>query len=479
MTDNPSPALALQQVAYNTITAFFNAHKDRLTEIIVLPPAIEPEDGISMQDGINLGVPKKILALAFLEARARFFQGVKENRVLSDDAFEATHTILLFDPEHLTAANHRKRRLLHAQRLHKTNPSFHHLLHRELVYTTTILTSPLHRQSKSPTLYNHRYWLLTTFLLPSPPSTSLFPSAAAYPSPDDSEEEHLEEASTIHESNPAKDPEFPSNLSILILRELTVVLKSGHRHPKNYYAFNYARKLFDHVLSHHHRILPQKQPQGSHQDVTSPPDPPTTATTTGTGNTVLKDGKEEVCPTIITTVTAALPIVAKWCTHTTHAADISGYSFLLYLLCLRTSLVRNHVSDAPESSIIHTSSDDPTTAVREKAEDVNTSTILYILDTVVKIRLSTLAPYLFLRESVADGAVLGGGGDVAGVLRERVGKEVSGVPLEGAGGVVVEEEGSKSGDGKVSFEDRIKVLGEWLDEDICKDRQTALGARDA
>lgn len=94
MTHDPSsPALSLQQTAYNAISTFFVNHVDCVTEIAVLPPAIVPEDGICMQEGPNLGVPKKILALAFLEARARFFEGVKKDGVGSEVCFIA----FLFD----------------------------------------------------------------------------------------------------------------------------------------------------------------------------------------------------------------------------------------------------------------------------------------------------------------------------------------------------------------------------------------------
>lgn len=80
MNNNPS----FQQIAYNTLTTFFTTHIDHVAEISVLPPGIEPQDGISMQEGPNLGIPKNILALAFLEARARFFKGVKEDGVASN-----------------------------------------------------------------------------------------------------------------------------------------------------------------------------------------------------------------------------------------------------------------------------------------------------------------------------------------------------------------------------------------------------------
>jgi hypothetical protein len=63
----------LQKLAYDALSTYFQQHEDEVVEIEILPPAIEPPDGIMMQDGRSLGVPKKILALAFLEARRVFF----------------------------------------------------------------------------------------------------------------------------------------------------------------------------------------------------------------------------------------------------------------------------------------------------------------------------------------------------------------------------------------------------------------------
>jgi hypothetical protein len=65
-----------QKVAYNALSTYFQQHEDEVVEIEILPPAIEPPDGIMMQDGRSLGVPKKVLALAFVEARRVFFSNI-------------------------------------------------------------------------------------------------------------------------------------------------------------------------------------------------------------------------------------------------------------------------------------------------------------------------------------------------------------------------------------------------------------------
>jgi hypothetical protein len=97
MTPNtsPSPATtttaALQIHAYNTLAAFFNTHAAEVVEIEILPPCFEPEDGICMQDGLNIGIPKKILVLAYLEARTRFFSVKAKARAEGSSEFTKVH----------------------------------------------------------------------------------------------------------------------------------------------------------------------------------------------------------------------------------------------------------------------------------------------------------------------------------------------------------------------------------------------------
>jgi hypothetical protein len=197
----------LQEQAYNALNAYFIGHEDDIVEIEILPPAIQPSDGLFMEDGLSIGVPKKVLMLAYLAARELFFASLETEGVRSQKAFEASRVILLFDPEHITAANFRKRRLLKIADVWGAE--------RELIFLNSILTSPLHRQSKSPTLWHHRAWLLG-HLLPLKSSVS----------------------------NMLDD-------EVLLLSfaqtELDAVCKAGERHPKNYYAWQYLRRLFTRV----------------------------------------------------------------------------------------------------------------------------------------------------------------------------------------------------------------------------------------
>ncbi|CAO2658644.1 Nn.00g063670.m01.CDS01 [Neocucurbitaria sp. VM-36] len=204
----------LQTLAYEALSKYFQEHEDEVVEIEILPPAFEPSRGILMQEGLNLGVPKKILALAYVEGRQRFFKEMYDSS-LASTVVQATKVMLLFDPEHLTAANFRKRWLLALRvELGSCNPAvYHKALQRELCFLNSILTSPLHRQSKSPTLWHHRAWLLGL----------LIPVAIETASKD-------EKATFWRE-------------------ELAAVCKSGEQHPKNYYAWQYARRVISRVES--------------------------------------------------------------------------------------------------------------------------------------------------------------------------------------------------------------------------------------
>ena len=76
--DGSIPGSELQEQAYNALNAFFNVHQDEVVEIEILPPAIQPTDGLLMNDGLNLGVPKKVLVLAYVEAKRTFFRSVND-----------------------------------------------------------------------------------------------------------------------------------------------------------------------------------------------------------------------------------------------------------------------------------------------------------------------------------------------------------------------------------------------------------------
>ncbi|KAK4189896.1 hypothetical protein QBC35DRAFT_123447 [Podospora australis] len=151
-----------------------------------------------IQDGSAVGISKLALAQAFLVARQYLKEHVDGVKPRTDEEmFAATAVILLFDPEYLTAANSRKR-LLRKQLQGCSDVSKQ--LEKEKWFVDSLLTSRLHRHTKSPVLWSHRRWLISTF------------------------REH--------------------RLPLEVLQDITsVVFVAGERHPRNYYAWCHARFL--------------------------------------------------------------------------------------------------------------------------------------------------------------------------------------------------------------------------------------------
>jgi hypothetical protein len=249
--------LSLQ--AYEALNDYFSRYEHEGVEIEILPPGFNPSDGLVMQEGRHIGIPKETLILAYVRARALLFDGIKEDFVESQVAYEASRVVLLFDPEHITAANLRKRRILRYKETGDPG-KLTQAVQNEIVFLNSILTSPLHRQSKSPTLWYHRTWLLD-LLLPV---------------------------------NPVGSPD--EQVQAFIHSELDAVCKAGERHPKNYYAWLYARKL----LSRYElaRDGAGDQSQGNDHD----------------------DSTGHTCAST----------VVRWCCQ--HPSDTSGWSFLAFLL---------------------------------------------------------------------------------------------------------------------------------------------------
>lgn len=210
--------------AFRDLVGVFSSRDNRILEIEIIPSSL----GSSfLQDGSSVGITKKALVQAFTIARQLFF---KRLQPMSEDDFQLetlekrasspspsgpviTEIMLLFDCEHLTACNWRKRRLLaavsHCLKVSDQVPSTIHMLETELTLMASYQCSPLHRHTKSPTLWSHRLWVLSQLFL-------------------------------VQSSN-------TEALLKLERTELDIVLRAGELHPKNYYAFNYMRQL--------HRLL--------------------------------------------------------------------------------------------------------------------------------------------------------------------------------------------------------------------------------
>jgi protein prenyltransferase alpha subunit repeat containing protein 1 len=189
-----------QRVYHDIVEALCQDRSD-LLEIEFLGKSYPLPAGCNvLVDGNSIGIPKGKLVQAFLVARKLFFRSRNDpDNTNPQDIRHATAIILLMDPEHLTAANARKRLIQSYQR---NSPS--HLekeLNRELQWLDSMLTARLHRHTKSPTLWDHRRWILGVW----------------------------------------KSVHLPRDLQ----SDLTnVVLVSAERHPRNYYAWLHLRWLF-------------------------------------------------------------------------------------------------------------------------------------------------------------------------------------------------------------------------------------------
>ncbi|CAK7209092.1 hypothetical protein SBRCBS47491_000320 [Sporothrix bragantina] len=176
-----------------------------------------PEGEYVLRDGNAVAIPKLALVQAFLVARKKLQKhravplvppvpmpttDNSQNQII----WRATAIILLMDPEHLTAANTRKR-LIQTSLQQDHAVSVSSLLARELHFIDSLLTSHLHRHTKSPTLWSHRRWLLSFLATPA-----------------------------VKESH--------ENGNDRVLQGMTkVVMVAALRHPRNYYAWEHARWL--------------------------------------------------------------------------------------------------------------------------------------------------------------------------------------------------------------------------------------------
>ncbi|KAH8697257.1 hypothetical protein BGW36DRAFT_296088 [Talaromyces proteolyticus] len=255
---------------------FYTRKSNDVLEIEILLPG----QGPLLRDGCFIGITKSALVKAFIVARKNFLHHVTRLNGSSSLSLEAEGefaaipaVILLFDCEHTTACNWRKRLVKASIDKYIAEGDIDRdglldILERELNLITTFVCSPLHRHTKSPTLWQHRLWVMT---------------------------ERLKlQGSALHEAI------FLSLEAIrnFILAEFAIVCKAAELHPKNYYAFSYIRQL--------HSTVSNLSTRMAAEDVT--------------------DVSPLLCDLAITLVEPAL----KWCLS--NPKDISGWMFLLYLL---------------------------------------------------------------------------------------------------------------------------------------------------
>ncbi|KAF4971018.1 hypothetical protein FZEAL_9940 [Fusarium zealandicum] len=189
---------------FDEISTVLTKPSGELIEIELLGKShiLDPSSTI-LQDGNAIAVPKLRLVQAFLVARKYFIQYMgRSGSIPTDDVLKATAVMLLMDPEHLTAANTRKRLIQKAS----TEQDTKELLEREKHLVDSLLTSRLHRHTKSPTLWSHRRWLMDQFRL--------------------------------HQLDVSAEDD---------LRRIIAI--SGERHPRNYYAWCHARYLVNTFVS--------------------------------------------------------------------------------------------------------------------------------------------------------------------------------------------------------------------------------------
>ncbi|KAE8411288.1 hypothetical protein BDV36DRAFT_89765 [Aspergillus pseudocaelatus] len=276
--------------AFQELARIFATRNNRVLEIEVLPPTLGP----LLQDECSVGITKKYLVQSFVTARRIFFEKsrskfecgtprtIPQNEngsvthgssdAILEDLLVSTEIILLFDCEHLTACNWRRGRLDALKGHHDFSSDdsgpFIQALEAELTLMTTYLCSPLHRHTKSPTLWQHRLWVLSRLL-----------------------EIREARARRLHFVNPSEETNQHQESSVDLLKsELAIVHRAGELHPRNYYAFNYMRQVHD-ILS--------DATEGS------------------------REGPSSLAESTI-------DLMLHWCLG--HPSDISGWMFMLYLL---------------------------------------------------------------------------------------------------------------------------------------------------
>ncbi|KAI4199550.1 MAG: hypothetical protein LQ348_001867 [Seirophora lacunosa] len=213
MSSSPSSPAILS--AYATLTSLL--HPTAPLEIEILPSSISTT---ILHAGNSIGIPKHLLTACFPHARSTFLAYKDDDRqeaaTTTTPALDATLVLQLLNPEHLSAANFRKRRLLLRRRNsggEDDDDETAVFATREMVWIESLVTSPLYRHAKSPTLWAHRLWVLKTFLH----SSSL-----------------RDEGNGDGRGGAAAG---------LLARELGVVMRAGERHAGNYHAWNYAREV--------------------------------------------------------------------------------------------------------------------------------------------------------------------------------------------------------------------------------------------
>jgi hypothetical protein len=197
------------QAAFHAISEVLDpASSEELLEIEILKGSYLFEPGTHvMKDGPAIAVSKLGLVQAYFFAlqivkhhTAEGCRATPLTRGEEDKLFSATAIMLLMDPEHLTAANTRKRIIkAYSDKEAADTPRLEELIILEKRFIDSLLTSHLHRHTKSPTIWSHRRWLV---------------------------------------------PHFIRHRLFNIEKDISdIVMVAAERHPRNYYAWHHARML--------------------------------------------------------------------------------------------------------------------------------------------------------------------------------------------------------------------------------------------
>ena len=247
----------------------------------------------------------------------------------------ATAVTLLMDPEHLTAANTRKRILLTLFENHlttqtrpkspspendktedsktpeattTTSPSsspsialLTQLWKREKWFLDSLLTSRLNRHTKSPTLWSHRRWLVS-----------------------EGSDGFLARCNKIRgHASPTTEVTDKSMLKLIVLPDLEkVVFVAGQRHPRNYYAWCHARFLVRNF------ILPPPPSDNKNKN-----EEERTGETTPTSGLAEEDVPVQLSWPSEKVLYDLKLATSSWCSR--HHTDTSGWSFLFFLLIVQ------------------------------------------------------------------------------------------------------------------------------------------------
>lgn len=203
------------QAAYKAISeAIDPASSHELLDIEILKGGYHFEPGAHvMRDGAAIAISKSSLVQAYFVALeilkkylgtdARTRPSIQAYSADGHEPLPATAVILLMDPEHLTAANTRKRIFRDWEEqggLHSPPGWLEAYVIGEKWFIDSLLTSRLHRHTKSPTLWSHRRWLTLEYL-------------------------------------------YAFDLWDVEKDMSKIVMVAAERHPRNYYAWHHARLL--------------------------------------------------------------------------------------------------------------------------------------------------------------------------------------------------------------------------------------------